>query len=69
MAIMVDQMTSPIIIGQTDFRRNLMSHQTEPNYITFGNHLDPTHIEHLMMKEDIRAFPSSGYIVHGSQIA
>jgi hypothetical protein len=69
MAVVVDQMNSPILIGQTDFKRNLMSHQTEPNYLTFGNHLNPTHIEHLMTEEDIRAFPLNGYIVHTSHTA
>lgn len=63
MAIIVPNMESPVLIGQTDFKRNHISHISKPNLLIFGNHLEPTHTEHLMTEQDIRSFPLKGYYV------
>jgi hypothetical protein len=64
MAVIVPNMNSPVLIGQTDFKRNCISHISSPNILIFGNHLHPSHTEELMTEEDIRSSPSSGYVLH-----
>jgi hypothetical protein len=57
-------MNSPVLIGQTDFKRNCISHISSPNILIFGNHLHPSHTEALMSTEDVRASPAIGYVLN-----
>jgi hypothetical protein len=65
MAVIVPTMNSPVLIGQTDFKRNCISHISAPNVLIFGNHLHPSHTEKLMSEEEIRSSPSSGFVLNG----
>jgi hypothetical protein len=65
MAVIVPSMNSPVLIGQTDFKRNCISHISAPNILIFGNHLQPSHTETLMSEEDIRSSPVNGFVLNG----
>jgi hypothetical protein len=64
MAIMVEDMSSPVLIGQTDFLRNQISHITGINSLIFGNHNNPYHTERLMTETNLEDAPNSGYTLH-----
>jgi hypothetical protein len=64
-AVIVPTMNSPVLIGQTDFKRNCISHISAPNILIFGNHLNPSYTETLMTEEDIRSSPVSGFVLNG----
>jgi hypothetical protein len=64
MAIVVEHMSSPVLIGQTDFLRNQISHITGINSLIFGNHNDPYHTEKLMTETNLENAPNSGYTLH-----
>ena len=63
MAIVVEKLNSPLLIGLTDFKNNFISHIAAQNLLTFGHNLNPTHTENLMTEQEIRCFPESGYII------
>jgi hypothetical protein len=65
MAVIVPSMNSPVLIGQTDFKRNCISHISAPNILILGNHLHPSHTETLMSEEDIRSSPVNGFVLNG----
>jgi hypothetical protein len=60
-AIVVDHLSSPVLLGATDFNRYKMAYQTSAKVITFGDHLRPDHVEPVMSASEILNFPESGY--------
>ena len=64
MAVVVENMSSAILIGQTDFRGNNISYISSENLLIFGNHRNPTHTETLMTIEEIAAYPIKGYQIN-----
>jgi hypothetical protein len=60
-AIVVDHLSSPVLLGATDFNRYKMAYQTSAKVITFGDHLRPDHVEPVMTSTEIQNFPKSRY--------
>jgi hypothetical protein len=66
-AIVVDHLSSPVLLGATDFNRYNMAYQPSSKVITFGDHLRPDHVEPVMTASEIQRFPESGYrILHST---
>ena len=61
MAVIVENMSSPFLIGQTDFKHYDISHITKKNLLIFGDHTNSTHTENLMSEAEVRAYPRVGY--------
>ena len=57
MAVVVENMSSPFLIGQTDFKHYDISHITRKNLLIFGDHTKPTNTETLMTETEVREYP------------